>query len=51
MTVFDIGIIVLVLLSGLLATARGFVAEMLSVLAWIIGLVAAVGVLVVIYMN
>ncbi|GAK45774.1 colicin V production protein [Tepidicaulis marinus] len=39
MTVFDIGIIVLVLLSGLLATARGFVAEMLSVLAWIIGLV------------
>lgn len=40
MTGFDIGIVVLMLLSGLLAMARGFVAEMLSIIAWVIALVA-----------
>ena len=38
MTGFDIGIVVLMLLSGFLAMARGFVAEMLSILAWIVAL-------------
>ncbi|MGK2740048.1 CvpA family protein [Tepidicaulis sp. LMO-SS28] len=38
MTGFDIGIVVLMLLSGFLAMARGFVAEMLSIIAWIVAL-------------
>ena len=35
-TLLDIGLIVIMLVSGLLAMVRGFMREMLSIIAWIL---------------
>lgn len=42
MTGFDLGVIAITLISGLLAMIRGFVREMLSILAWIGAAAAAI---------
>ena len=42
MTGFDAGVIAITLISGLLAMIRGFVREILSILAWVTAAVAAI---------